>query len=819
MLAMTHHYNITLVVLSIAVAVLSSYAALHIGNRLVRSSGFKRHLWLTGGAFTLGFGIWSMHFIAMLAHHTSMHVTYQLFPLILSIVFAILACLVAFYILNYGLQKQSQFLLGSLFISVGIVSMHYVGMAAMVVDGVIHYDPLLVGASVLVAFTASYVALLCMFYFRAGIEKAGGHLRMMISSLVMGLAIAGMHYIGMAGASFKVPLSSTDTPLHSPWLSSQMLAVLTGIVVLVTIAFTFAMIYFDRRMESTSIELQRIDDLYQSIVMTAKDAIVMTDTKGLILSWNASAKSIFGYSEAEALGQPLTLIIPERFHAAHLHAISAPKAAAFSKVIGKTIEMIGCCKDGSEIPIELSVSSFSHNDSDTIYTGIMRDITERLQSQEKIQTLVYRDELTKLPNRRMLQEHLNSLLEQSSPDHPLAIMFIDLDRFKSINDVYGHKTGDRLLKEVAQKLKQCLDSSAMLARLAGDEFVVILTKTTHLHAGQVANQILQTLNERIVIHRNDFYITASIGISLYPEDGKDTATLLKHADIAMYDAKENGKNNYRYFTTEMNESMTKRLDIETGLRKGLEEGHFELHYQPQVSVLDKNIKGVEALIRWRNPESGLIPPNDFIPIAEDTGLILRIDQWVLQEACSQAKLWQDEGSFHGRMSVNISALQFKQRDFPDTVRRTLQDTGLDPTFLELELTESIIQDPEHAFPVMKALKDMGIRLSLDDFGTGYSSLSYLKDFPLDTIKVDKSFIQTMNNGLKDQAIVNSIINIATSLDLTVIAEGVETDDQLLSLQQKHCHEYQGYLFSTPLSSKDFIEKLNRGDFQVLQGIS
>jgi diguanylate cyclase len=804
-LIITSHYNIPLVILSISIAVISSYTSLNIVNRLISSSGSLRKVWLSAGAFSLGFGIWSMHFIAMLAMHLSIPVTYNIFLVVLSIVAAVISCGIAFFIVSRGLRKKIYIVIGAIFIGTGVVSMHYIGMEAMNMEATIQYDRFLLILSFIIAFLAALAALFLLFYFETGSHVAGFSIRKMLSSIVMGIAISGMHYTGMAAASFDLEPNHTHHKMSTS-VNSDVMAYVVGFGMIVILGCIIASIYLDRRFQSKTSQLEFIDNIYQSLIMTANDAIILGDSNGSIISWNRAAEAIFGYKENEAIGQPLQLIIPPHFREAHQKGINRFLATNVPHVIGKTLELQGLRKNEEEFPIELSLSTLKKGE-EILFSAIIRDISERKESEAKINELVYRDALTNLPNRRFLNNHLAMCIEQASLNHQmLAVMFIDLDRFKYVNDTLGHGIGDRLLIETAARMEGCIEKKDMLARQGGDEYILIFPHTTHQKVASIAKTILEKLNEPFVFDKNELFISGSIGISMYPEDGEDAEMLIKNADTSMYRAKELGKNNYQFYTPDMNELMAKKMNLELGLRKAIENEEFELYYQPQIDVKTGEVEGVEALIRWKHPELGMVPPDEFIPLAEETGLIIPIGNWVIQRACQQAKSWVDSGFAKIRIGINISARQFQQSDFVETIQRILEETKFDAHYLDLELTESIVQNPEYALPVMEQLKSMGVKLSLDDFGTGYSSLSYLRSFPLDSLKIDRSFIQSVNEEGKDEAIVKTIINLANSLNLNVIAEGVETPDQLQILNELGCSEYQGYLYSRPVPAGELVMK-------------
>jgi diguanylate cyclase (GGDEF)-like protein len=441
----------------------------------------------------------------------------------------------------------------------------------------------------------------------------------------------------------------------------------------------------------------------------------------------------------------------------------------------------------------------------------LRHILANQRAEKQIKHLAYHDTLTGLPNRVLFHDRLQQALSQAiREEHPMGVMFLDLDRFKIINDTLGHDVGDELLKAVSQRLINCIRQGDTVVRLGGDEFTIILPVIGKAEdAAFVAQKILITLAEPFLLNHQELHITSSIGISLYPNDGGDTQTLIKNADIAMYRAKDLGKNNYQFYTADMNSRALETINLENALRHALERNELLLHYQPQIDIRTGRIVGVEALVRWQHPEFGLVSPVKFIPIAEETNLIIPIGEWVLRTACEQGVRWREQGLPVWRMAVNLSARQFRHQDLLQPIRRILQETGFDPHHLELEITESLImQGAGKTIAILEALDEMGIRLSLDDFGTGYSSLSYLKRFPIDTVKIDRSFVRDIHTDPNDAAITSAIIAMAHSLRLSVIAEGVETEEQLAFLRERNCNEYQGYYFSKPLPAEQ-VERLVR----------
>jgi len=445
-----------------------------------------------------------------------------------------------------------------------------------------------------------------------------------------------------------------------------------------------------------------------------------------------------------------------------------------------------------------------------LHEGTVEDITDRRAAEERVQFLAYYDALTGLPNRVLLQDRLaKALASARRHDEKVAILFLDLDRFKIINDSLGHSVGDLLLQHVAERLKKWTRAQDTVARIGGDEFLLVLTAVKDVpDAAVCAERIMDAMTAEFVVQGRSFTVSCSIGLSIFPEHGADGETLIKNADAAMYCAKDSGRNNFQFFTEDMNAQVVERLTLEHSLRLALEKQELSLVYQPQMDIATGRITGLEALLRWKHPELGLVPPDKFIRIAENSGLILPIGEWVLRSACSQARKWQDEGLPALPVAVNVSAVQFRQEGFPQVIRRVLDETGLGPEFLELELTESLLlSNADVTFTVLRALNAMGLKLAIDDFGTGYSSLSYLKQFPVSKLKIDRSFLRDVAVNPDDAAITTAIISMAKSLNLKVIAEGVENEAQMSFLRALQCDEIQGYYFSKPLAVNEVADKL------------
>jgi diguanylate cyclase (GGDEF)-like protein/PAS domain S-box-containing protein len=547
----------------------------------------------------------------------------------------------------------------------------------------------------------------------------------------------------------------------------------------------------------------------KAIMDNVADGIVVLDNQGVIVSFSRPAEAIFGYPRSEVIGRTAgMLILPGPGDAGQaldllLGSGSAP---------GETRETMARRKSGEVIPIELAASHVRFN-GDTLHILTVRDITLRKQTEETIRSLAYHDPLTGLPNRLLFNDRLTQAIERARRNRQqLAVMILDLDRFKLINDSLGLASGDQVLRAVGERLVGLLRRSDTVARLGGDDFLLLLPGVDGAEAAaKVAQKLLDAFAYPLAIDDQELHVGASLGITLYPHDGEDTETLIRNADTALYRAKEHARGGYQFYTTDMNATAFERLVLETQLRRALERAELVVHYQPQVRLEDGKIVGVEALVRWFHADLGLIAPAEFIPLAEETGLILELGRFVLRTACAQVRAWHEAGFANLRLAVNLSGRQFEQEDLVRDIARVVEGSAFDPTDLELELTESsIMRDPEQAVAKLEALDRLGIRLSIDDFGTGYSSLLHLKRFPIKALKIDQSFIQDITTDPDDAAIAQAIIALAESLRLKVIAEGVETRGQLELLRRYRCDQMQGYLFSKPLPAGELLELLKSG---------
>ena len=548
---------------------------------------------------------------------------------------------------------------------------------------------------------------------------------------------------------------------------------------------------------------RKLDMLNQIMVNKNRNGIIITNADGTINSVNDFVVNTFN------IHKDINIVDrseqnPECLVSNHMKKVIQNKQSFDNvQMTLKTVENqnVVCLFDAQPIYDETNnfIGSYSQ----------LRDITERYLSEERHNYLAYHDELTSLPNRRSLSETLNYHISSSltsGTNIDLTLMFLDLDHFKTINDAFGHSNGDILLKQVAERLTQFLGNTGKVFRMGGDEFIFLFHNLNgSKEVTQIGKEINDLFNTPFTINCSKFHVTASIGIAIYPNDGTDAETFMVYADNAMYKSKLKGRNNYTLFDSNMksNSNEKDKLSLEVSLRKALENNEFIVHYQPQIDLVNKNIIGVEALLRWNSPKYGIVAPDVFIPILEENGMISQVGEWVLREVCEQSKRWLEKGFPKFRVAVNLSSQQFLKDNLVEIISNTLNETGMEPNYLELEITETMTMDVERAINVLGQLNALGVRISIDDFGTGYSSLNYLKKFPIHTLKIDRSFVRDIMTNVNDSNIVSTIISMAHNLNLDVVAEGVETKDQLNFLKKKKCDVVQGYYFSKPLSTEDF----------------
>ena len=551
-----------------------------------------------------------------------------------------------------------------------------------------------------------------------------------------------------------------------------------------------------------AIERKRVEEklrLAATVFDSTLEGILITDAKTKVISVNQALCSITGYCAEEFIGNTPNIIKSER----HNHAFFRQLWDILNKTGQWRGEIWNRRKNGEVFPTWVNISAVPHSTTDNTshYVAVFTEITELKLSEERLNYLAHHDPLTGLPNRLLFHDRLEQavLLAQRSR-RMIAVMFLDLDRFKAINDTLGHLIGDELLVAVAERLKHCARETDTIARLGGDEFAVIITQIVQEEdIEQIAQKIIQTLSSVYSVGGYEVFVTASIGINLYPGIDNDREKLLENADVAMYHAKQFGRNNYKFYSTDMNAVALERLMLETNLRRALERDEFRLYYQPQIDMQSGSVNGVEALIRWQHPDLGLISPLEFIPLLEETGLILPVGEWVIRTACKQIRDWLDAGFPQLTMAVNLSARQFRQPNLVEMIEQQLHEFYIPPALLELELTETVMMDNiEETTAILQKLKRLGLKIAVDDFGTGVSSLGYLKHFPVDTLKISHDFVLNLPADSADASIASAVISLARNMQLSSVAEGVENQGQMDFLRSQDCERIQGFLFSRPI---------------------
>ncbi|BFT70237.1 putative bifunctional diguanylate cyclase/phosphodiesterase [Paenibacillus sp. P36] len=544
------------------------------------------------------------------------------------------------------------------------------------------------------------------------------------------------------------------------------------------------------------------------------NAIGIFDQEGTFIRINAAAETILGYSASELLEKRFSHFVTQEQYELTINQL---QLATDGEPL--TFETSVSHKSGYRVDLHATAVPVQLSTNDMGFILICQDITERKRSDEQVRYMAYYDDMTGLPNRRMFRDHLNERLSLArSAGQQVAVFYLDIDRFKLVNDSFGYDYGNMMLLQLAERFTRCITENDYLARTEGDEFAFFYTNVADSNdVIAVIAEINRVLEKPFVLEQYELHVTASIGVAISTADEEDADTLMKYADIALARAKEKGRNDFQIFNADMKSVSINRLKLENELRRAIALEEFVLFYQPQVDIETGRIVGVEALIRWNHPEKGLISPNYFISFAEESGLIVPIGEWVLRAACKQNKAWQNQGFSPMPISVNLSMRQFFQHNLKGKISHVLEQTGLDPQYLELEITESMTMDVDHAIQSLLELKELGVHVSIDDFGTGYSSLYYLKKFPIDKLKIDRSFVRDIMVDPNDAAIVTTIIAMTRHLNLKVIAEGVETEEQLHFLHQNRCNEVQGYWFSPPVNAVQLENMLSHGVHAAASG--
>lgn len=788
------------VAISVIVACLASFTALNLAGRLRAAKGAVRQIWLIAGALALGGGIWSMHFIGMMAIAMPMPIHYDFGLTIFSLLLAVaMTCLGLYMVSQLGPTFQG-IASGGFIVGAGIVAMHYSGMEAMrTPEMAITYDWRWVSASILIAFAAATAALWLAF-------RTTRWRTQLAAALLMGAGISGMHYVGVAAAT----MVHAQTHLHAavPALSTDRLAVLIagGSVVLLVIGLLSAI--FDSKLaivnarEAEALKrseeaLRQQNDRFDWAINHMSQGLCMFDADRRLSVFNRRYAEMYNIRpDALKRGQTIDEVLDCRA-AAGAVPIDGPqkfKAWRMATVAGQgrssdTVKM----KDGRTILI------MHESLPDGGWVATHQDITAQSEVEAKIRFIAHHDSLTGLPNRALFKERLADAEARLADGARFALMILDLDHFKEVNDTAGHAAGDALLVDVGRRLRSCLGGSDTVARLGGDEFAILVPDyESEAALAHTADRIIAAVSQGAVVNGEATSVCASIGIALAPRNGHKAEQLLQAADIALYEAKDE-RGSYRFFDAPMEDRLKTKKRIKNDLAACLERNELELFFQPIIDLGSDRIAGLEALLRWRHPERGLVSPPEFIPLAEETGLIVPIGEWTLREACRQASTWPEEIG----VAVNLSSRQFRSKRLPELIAGALSESGVAPRRLEVEITESVLlQHNERTLSTLNKLRELGTGIALDDFGTGYSSLGYLRNFPFTKIKIDRSFVSSLDQEGESRAIVGAIVGLGHSLNMRITAEGVETRQQLDQIRARDCDQAQGYYFSTPVPGRD-----------------
>jgi diguanylate cyclase (GGDEF)-like protein len=847
-------WDTNLIILSLLTAMYGSFAALSHAERMRQSTGKAAKIWMIAGGVTLGLAIWSMHFIGMLAFHLSVPIAYDTLLTFISVLPAIAAALLGFYLLQSTIMHIRRIVVGGFLMGLGIAAMHYTGMAALKMQPAISYDPLIFVISLVIAVVASIGALLIVY---AG-EKSGLNLllRHTMGALIMGFAIAGMHYTGMAAANFAP--GSVCTIVGTSIDSTHLSLIIAGIVFfLFTGGWTVNL--FDRWLvRENAVAINQLSDrtkelemdrdilkqinlatplhyLLEDLIRHAEAlhpemicTIFLLDDDGKHLRFGAAPSMSDAFNEAldgivvndsagpfgtAAFLEQRVIVEDVQQHPywaeyQNLARIGNIRACWSQPIKNDDNQLIGTFAIYHKQPAKPSATELTLIEH---YAHLAQLVIERKRYEDEFSHIAFHDPLTQLPNRRLLADRLEQALAASvRTQRHGAVLFIDLDHFKSLNDTKGHDIGDLMLIEVALRLQGPIRKGDTAARLGGDEFIVMLTdldedfEKSALQAKAVGEKILEAIGQPYLLNGYEYHSTARIGVSMFYGSADTVDNLLRHADTAMYQSKHAGRNTLHFFNPSMQEALATHFTLQSDLRKALAEQQFHLYYQIQVDNRSQ-VLGAEILLRWHHPARFQLSPAAFIPTAEEMGLILPISKYLLKSACNQLKIWESDPKMkHLQLAINISASQFKQPDFVHQVIAILKQTKANPIRLKMEITESLmIEDVPATIEKMQILKSAGISFSMDNFGTGFSSLNSLKQLPIQQLKIDKSFISDIITNPSDAKIVKAIIAMGNILDLNVIAKGVETEAQLELLKQYGCPAFQGYLFSRPLPVDQF----------------
>jgi diguanylate cyclase (GGDEF)-like protein/PAS domain S-box-containing protein len=777
-----YQHDLRLVGLAAVICALASYTAISLLHHVRRSSGHMRRAWLAVSAISTGFGVWATHFIAMLAFSPGVPTAYNIALTGLSLVAAILLTGAGLAVAVESIAGSGAWLGGAM-VGGGIAAMHYTGMAAFEIPGRIVWDPILVAVSIALGGLIGAAAL------PIGLREDNVKWKI-LGALLLTVAICSHHFTAMGAAKIvldpAIELSGTALP---PGLLAIAVAFASVVIVVLALGGVAIDMRARRRKRETGLMRGAANATFEGLLVCEGATIVTV---------NDNFASLIGCSADSVVGATL-----EQYFA------DVDILRTFFDHPNQSIEDTLIHVDGSKIPVELIQRSIDFGGKPHRAVAV-RDLRARKEAEKHIRFLAHYDALTRLPNRVSFNKKLDQEMEAAlAMGRRLAVLCLDLDRFKEVNDLFGHATGDQALQFVANRISGLLDENQMLARLGGDEFAIIAPGlSVPTTAGRIAESILEAMQSAGENMEFDGPIAVSIGIAICPEDATDRHALLSQADIALYRAKNEGRGTYRYFDVSMGAALRERRHLEHDLRNAISRGELRLVYQPEQNIHTGKAVGFEALLRWKHPTRGEVSPAEFIPIAEDTGIILQIGEWVLRTACREAATWTQPLT----VAVNVSAVQIHNANFAQLVHEILFETGLAPGQLELEITETaLIRDLNRALATLRRIKMLGVRIAMDDFGTGYSSLSNLRAFPFDKIKIDGSFIKSVESGGQAAAIVRSVLGLGRGLTLPVLAEGVETSAELGFLESELCDEAQGYLLGKPADIESYRRLTHGGE--------
>jgi len=782
----TQQHDLRLVALAGLICLLASYTAFSLAGRAVEASRRSRLAWIATAGVATGSGVWATHFIAMLAFQPDLPVTYALDRTILSIVIAALVSGLGLAVAMIPFLATR--ILGGLIIGAGIGAMHYTGMSAVHLPGELVYDDALRTASWIIGMAVGAIATVVGF-------GSTTSLRRVAAALLLTVAICGLHFTGMAAVHI-MPMSGVESlgeAIEPFWLATAITAVTILILGLGLVGSTVDE-HLSSRTHREAESLRASERRFRQLADATFEGIII-HVDGEIVDANQTM--------CRLLDQPIDWLVGR-----HVTEIVAP--SSHDMVRQRMMEQIDEMQeidlrygDRGSIPAEIFTQTIDYG-AGTARVVAVRDIRERRAAEAKIRHMAHHDTLTGLPNRTLFHDRLSQAVAFARRNNvALTVLCLDLDRFKTVNDLTGHTGGDMLLKQVAKRLRSSVRDHDTVARLSGDEFAIIqLGAAASDSANGLAERLVKTMALPFDLDGQQMVIGTSIGVAIFPGDADSGEDLVRAADTALYRAKTAGRGTYRFFEADMDARLQERRLLERDLRQALAGGQFELHYQPLVGCGTDDVLGFEALVRWRHPERGLVSPVEFIPVAEESGLIMPLGEWVMRTACAEAASWQNSK----KIAVNLSPVQFRHADLAKQILTILAETGLAPNRLELEITEGVlIEETERTLATLGQLKAAGVSVSLDDFGTGYSSLSYLQRFAFDKIKIDRSFIWEMERNADSMAIVRSVIALGRSLRITVIAEGVETAAQLALLQDENCDQVQGFLLGRPMPAGELGE--------------